>query len=412
MSVEGRRIRGMAARVAGGWGRAGASAAGLAVLGCSAWELRRRRPSVAECAGASAGAGTVAAGAGPAVGAAPAAGHSAHAASSVVFLGTGTSSSNPSFNCVLGLTPYAPVGGCDVCRKASQGPPELNKDYRGNPSIAVLFRGHADGRTRFVQFDAGKTFLEAAKRWYPVHGITHLDAVVLTHEHADAVFGLDDLRLVQKPGTDLDIYLSLQTFEFLRSSLTYLTQAHPVPSFVGAGRRIAPARVAKHLEGAPNKPKTFVSSLRWHVHSEPDPAAALEPFEVQGMQVVPFPVWHGPGFLSMGYALGRGRSKFVYISDLSAVPEPVMARLKEWDVEYLVIDTLHPDIAYPSHVSLEQALPIIRAIGARKTLLVGVSHKFDHDASNAKLAELKHTMGIDVQVAYDGMRIELEGIDL
>ena len=48
-----------------------------------------------------------------------------------------------------------------------------------------------------MQIDVGKTFRENAIRWYPKHGVTKLDAVLLTHGHADAILGLDDLRGLQ-----------------------------------------------------------------------------------------------------------------------------------------------------------------------------------------------------------------------
>ncbi len=50
-----------------------------------------------------------------------------------------------------------------------------------------------------MQIDCGKTWRESALRWYRRHGVRHLDAVVLTHEHADATLGLDDLRSLQVP---------------------------------------------------------------------------------------------------------------------------------------------------------------------------------------------------------------------
>ena len=50
---------------------------------------------------------------------------------------------------------------------------------------------------RHLQIDVGKTFRDAVLRWYPRHGVDALNAVLLTHDHADAVLGLDDLRGLQ-----------------------------------------------------------------------------------------------------------------------------------------------------------------------------------------------------------------------
>jgi hypothetical protein len=50
-----------------------------------------------------------------------------------------------------------------------------------------------------ILIDCGKTFYESMIEWFPVYGITHLDGVILTHGHADAVFGIDDLRGLSMP---------------------------------------------------------------------------------------------------------------------------------------------------------------------------------------------------------------------
>lgn len=49
--------------------------------------------------------------------------------------------------------------------------------------------------------DVGKTFRESILRWLPrlSPAVEILDSVILTHEHADAMMGLDDLRGMQDP---------------------------------------------------------------------------------------------------------------------------------------------------------------------------------------------------------------------
>lgn len=52
---------------------------------------------------------------------------------------------------------------------------------------------------RCVLIDCGKTFREVILNLFPKHGLKEVSALLLTHGHADAILGMDDLR-------DLQIY--------------------------------------------------------------------------------------------------------------------------------------------------------------------------------------------------------------
>ena len=128
---------------------------------------------------------------------------------------------------ITGRNRFVPVGGCDVCESAVAGPPHECPNYRLNPSLLIRYR-HVDdatGRvmTKTYQIDAGKTFREAALRWYPRFGIACLDALILTHEHADACFGLDDIRGFQvgAPGA-LPVYCAQRDLDSLERRFDYL----------------------------------------------------------------------------------------------------------------------------------------------------------------------------------------------
>jgi len=181
---------------------------------------------------------------------------------------------------------------------------------------------------------------------------------------------------------------------------------------VGAGKEI-PDSVKQELGEVKGKtPDTFVASLKWHIMCEPRVGEPLLPIYPAGLEMIPFPVLHGKEYLSLGFAMGKTNKKFVYISDVSDIPPAVMQQLKEWEVDYLVIDSLHPSARYPSHLCLEDAIGFIEEIAPRKTLLVGVSHRFDHDAANADLAKMKQSKGLDIQIAYDGQKIDLDDLDI
>jgi glyoxylase-like metal-dependent hydrolase (beta-lactamase superfamily II) len=47
---------------------------------------------------------------------------------------------------------------------------------------------------RCVLVDAGKTMRDACMRVLPKYGVANVDGILLTHGHADAILGLDDVR--------------------------------------------------------------------------------------------------------------------------------------------------------------------------------------------------------------------------
>jgi phosphoribosyl 1,2-cyclic phosphodiesterase len=47
---------------------------------------------------------------------------------------------------------------------------------------------------RTIVIDVGKNFQAAAIEFFPKYGLRRIDAVILSHPHADAMNGLDDLR--------------------------------------------------------------------------------------------------------------------------------------------------------------------------------------------------------------------------
>jgi phosphoribosyl 1,2-cyclic phosphodiesterase len=105
--------------------------------------------------------------------------------SRIVFLGTGTSEGVPRVSCLTN-----PNSDCPVCPDAMK-PGSPNR--RRNTSLLIQ-RELSDGRTSNIIIDAGKFFYESAMNWFPKYGVRTMDALVITHAHADAVGGFDDLR--------------------------------------------------------------------------------------------------------------------------------------------------------------------------------------------------------------------------
>nr|PIM04723.1 metallo-beta-lactamase domain protein [Toxoplasma gondii COUG] len=76
---------------------------------------------------------------------------------------------------------------CFLCWKNEQ-----DENRRNNVSAVLRIAG------KRILIDCGKTFRQAALAYFPLHQITTLDAVLLTHDHQDAVGGIDDLRDLQR----------------------------------------------------------------------------------------------------------------------------------------------------------------------------------------------------------------------
>jgi phosphoribosyl 1,2-cyclic phosphodiesterase len=137
---------------------------------------------------------------------------------------------------------------------------------------------------------------EQCIRLLPRHGIRTLDALLLTHAHADAIHGLDDIRDFQQQGArhldwlpPLPVYTNANTFDEIKRRFSYL-----VP---GAGSDLE--KEAKAAGGANSTTRT-VSKLEWHTIQEgerkknPDECERpYQPFDVkgcEGLQVTALPV--------------------------------------------------------------------------------------------------------------------------
>jgi phosphoribosyl 1,2-cyclic phosphodiesterase len=109
------------------------------------------------------------------------------------------------------------------CVQASIGDPRHNRNYRCNPSILIQYQ-HNTSREYNIIIDTGKTFRESILRWFPINRVRSVDAVLLTHGHADAIFGLDDIRSVQPldSNTPMPVYLSKECEAVVRKVFFYL----------------------------------------------------------------------------------------------------------------------------------------------------------------------------------------------
>jgi len=333
-------------------------------------------------------------------------------------IGSGNSTGVPWLYCAINKD-YR----CQVCQNCLDNPDSRN--VRNNVSSIVSY-AHPDGRTRHILIDVGKTFRSTVMRQFEKLGISRLDAVILTHPHADAMNGLDDLRDVS-PDTRLPVYCSEVTFKRIAASFEYLVKGAPIAGL-------------------------FIAQLDWRI------VRPFEPFEVEGLQVTPLPVEHGePGPMlafefwrtvpaaatggagaavqavdaaaqpsaasagsadsaspadASGTAAGapagpaaaasaKGQ-RIVYISDIAALPLDTRAYLQSGPpIDLAVIDALSYR-SYPTHFSLKQAVACGLDLRAARTVLVGMNHRIDHYAEAPKLEGFGAARGLRMELAYDG----------
>eukprot|EP00753_Platysulcus_tardus_P021352 PLAT8860.1.p1 GENE.PLAT8860.1~~PLAT8860.1.p1 ORF type:complete len:358 (+),score=168.92 PLAT8860.1:1-1074(+) len=332
-------------------------------------------------------------------------------------LGSGSSVGTPRISCMM-----SPTGGCDVCRRAAASAD--SKDRRSNPSALLQLHWGGDVRPVHLLIDATKTIKESVQHVLMPAGITYVDALFLTHAHADAMFGLDELRdLPCYLPADLDeeerrvalrdkvtpVYLTDYTLAGVKRVMHYLfppPEVEDVEAEATAGKKDDAAAAPPPTAGVDDKgkPLRWTSKIDWRILN---PGRATS---VYGLPLTCFDVWHGHDTRSLGYSFGA-RGELLYISDVSAIDEDQLAWLETLDTELLVIDSLLPawlGRTHGTHMSEEASLEVVRRLRPRRTLFIGLGHAWSHDADNERLAALLAEEGLDVQLGYDGQQLSID----
>lgn len=256
----------------------------------------------------------------------------------LTFLGTGTS---------FGV----PVVGCD-CETCTSSDP---RDQRTRTGALVDLPG---GR---LLVDAPPELRLQLLR----QGTRQVDAVWITHPHADHVHGLDDLRIFTvRSGRGLPAYLSEEHAADLVRRFPYVFDPS-VP-----------------LPPGTDRPRI---DLR--------PFDSADPLEILGARVQPLAVPHGPMTV---YGLRVGGLGF--ITDAKTLPPPAVEALR--GVDTLVLNALWWGRPHPTHFNIEEAVEAARSVGARRTYLIHLTHRVRH-------AEMERRLPADIRPAYDGLSLEI-----
>ncbi len=259
----------------------------------------------------------------------------------LTLLGTGTSFGVPQLGCR-----------CAVCCSADPRDRRTRTsallEKPGDPAVSILIDTPPELRLQLLAAGAGR-----------------LDAVLYTHEHADHVHGIDDLRAFSGSEGPLPLYGSAATLRFLRQSNRYIFDPE-VGEYAGTSK--------PHLE----------------LHEiEAGRATAIG-----GIPVLPLAVPHGHSTV-LAFRFGP----VGYVTDAKEIGPRERQQLQ--GVEVLVLNALwwHP---HPTHLSIPEAIETAQAIGARRTILTHLSHRTGH-------AELAARLPPGIEPGYDGLIVEVTG---
>ncbi len=275
----------------------------------------------------------------------------------MILLGTGTSVGVPSIGC-----------GCAVCQSTNP------KNKRTRCSVIV---GLAEGN---LLIDTSPDLRQQLLR--EKIGLVH--SVLYTHEHADHLFGLDDLRLMQfYLGGPVTLYCEEIVEQRIRKSFDYAFQTLP-NLHKGAVPKLQFERIGPTGQPRPNDLNKKLTS---------NPPKTWQPIQLLGSEVTAVRQWHGPNFNTLGFRFGN----IAYCTDLSGLPEESKAALQGLDV--IILDALRHE-KHTTHFSLEQAIDLVEELGAKKAYFTHMSHDLEHEATCAELPD-------HIDLAYDGLRIPL-----
>jgi phosphoribosyl 1,2-cyclic phosphate phosphodiesterase len=251
----------------------------------------------------------------------------------LTFLGTGTSTGVPSIGCE-----------CETC---------LSDDPRDKRLRVSVIIEHA-GRTVLV--DTSSDFRQQALRF----GLKQLDAVLITHCHADHIFGLDDIRPLNFRFGALGVYANDRAWVDIKRIFKYIFE----PSHFGGGL----PQVIPHVV---------------------TPGAAF--CIGKDLLITPLEVIHGR-LPVIAYRF----NDFAYLTDLSEIPPPQWKRYGIWTFWFL---TVYVSKNIQRTCGWIRRLEFVAELKPSRTFFTHMAHDIKHERDSKRLPE-------GVEFGYDGQVVE------
>jgi len=195
--------------------------------------------------------------------------------------------------------------------------------------------------------------------------VDHIDAVFLTHEHADQTHGIDDLRpVVLHMRRRIPVYLNQSTAKDVMHRFSYCFVSPP-------GSDYPPILTQHAIEGGGSQTIEGKGG-----------AVTLTAFELK----------HG-NIPALGYRIGDA----AYTPDVSDIPKESWRALENLDL--WIIDGLRY-APHPSHFSVADALSCIERFKPRHAVITNLHSDLDYEV-------LRQSLPAGVEPAYDGMRLKV-----
>jgi phosphoribosyl 1,2-cyclic phosphate phosphodiesterase len=196
-------------------------------------------------------------------------------------------------------------------------------------------------------------------------GVSSVDAILFTHDHADHVQGIDDVRaLSDRTDAPIEMYGPPDSMARLVKRFAYIfdDSIRPLPGTSKPEGRARPVPPGKS-------------------------------FRIGDIDVTPVSVPHGPVSV-YGYRIGN----LGYITDAKELPEDAVRAFRGVDV--LVLNALFRT-PHPTHLSVSEAVSAAQSVGARQTWLTHLTHRTAH-------AELEKELPRGIAPAFDGLTIRID----
>ena len=263
--------------------------------------------------------------------------------------------------------------GCD-CKVCKSSDP---RDKRLRSSALVDWDGMR------ILVDAGPDF-----RWQMLRaGVTHLDAILLTHNHKDHTGGLDDIRafnyLERKAS---EIWCEEYVAESLKKEYSYAFEAKKYPGAPEWNIHLIDENPFEVAVYGNTKLLTWESGVGYS-YEDSNQAPKIE----KSVKVIPIRGMHYK-LPVLGYRFGD----IAYCTDMNYIPEKEFSKLK--GLKHFVINTVKNG-KHISHFSLEEAIAVAQKVGAEHSWLTHLSHQLPC------YEELAASLPDDIFPAYDGLVI-------